>query len=80
MAAKPLDPKEMGFYISLAQVGMEMAVPPAIGVWLDSRFGWQPWGVIVGAVLGFTAGILHLIQLVSRRQDGDSAGPKQGAP
>jgi F0F1-type ATP synthase assembly protein I len=80
MAAKPLDPKEMGFYLSLAQVGLEMAVPPAIGLWLDHQFGWAPWGVIVGAVLGFLTGMLHLVQFLGRSQDGDASQPKQRTP
>jgi F0F1-type ATP synthase assembly protein I len=78
MSAKPPDPKEMGFYLSLAQVGLEMAVPPGLGLWLDHQFGWTPWGVIVGAVLGFVTGILHLVQLVGRNQDAGPSGPKQG--
>jgi F0F1-type ATP synthase assembly protein I len=80
MAARPLDPKEMGFYVSLAQVGMEMAVPAAVGLWLDNQFGWQPWGVISGAVLGFVTGMLHLLQLLSRQPNSDSNRPHKGPP
>src|SRR5439155_8831608 len=39
---------------AMASVGIEMVIPILIGNYLDSRFGWQPWGVLVGAVVGFT--------------------------
>jgi len=42
-----------------------MAVPPAVGAYLDSRFGWSPWGVIVGAGLGLTVGLIHLVALAN---------------
>jgi F0F1-type ATP synthase assembly protein I len=80
MAPRPLDPKEMGFYASLAQIGLEMAAPAGIGLWLDHRFDWHPWGVIVGAVLGFLGGMLHLLQLLNRHQEPDSPRSKQGPP
>jgi F0F1-type ATP synthase assembly protein I len=80
MAAKPPDPKELGFYVALAQIGLEMAVPAGVGLWLDHLFDWHPWGVIVGAVLGFGGGMLHLLQLVNRHQEQDSSPPKPGSP
>lgn len=45
-------------------IGLEMALPPAGGWWLDERWGTEPWLLIAGAVLGFAAGMLHLLQLV----------------
>ena len=66
MASGPPDPKEIGFYWSLAQVGFEMVVPIALGVFLDNRFGWTPWAAIVGAVFGFAGGLGHLILLLNR--------------
>ena len=33
----------------------QMVVPIAVGVWLDDRNGWSPWGAVVGAVLGFAS-------------------------
>ena len=54
MSLGPLHPKEMGYYFTLAKVGLEMVVPIALGLWLDNLFGWQPWGVVGGAVLGLT--------------------------
>jgi F0F1-type ATP synthase assembly protein I len=79
MAARAPDPKVMGHYLALAQVGMEMVVPAGIGLWLDKTFDWRPWGVIVGAGLGLFLGMLHLIVLLGRRQDQDSTRRKPDA-
>jgi F0F1-type ATP synthase assembly protein I len=65
------DRKEMGRYLALAQVGLEMVVPAGVGVALDYSFGWAPWGVIVGAVLGLIGGMAHLIHLAGQ---GEAAG------
>jgi F0F1-type ATP synthase assembly protein I len=61
------DPKELGFYFALAQVGTEMVVPLGLGVALDYYLNWMPWGSIVGAVLGFVGGLAHLLVLLRRR-------------
>ena len=58
-------------YRGLALIGTavgEMVVPVLIGAWLDSRNGWSPWGMLVGAVLGFGGGFAHLV-IASRRAD-----------
>jgi F0F1-type ATP synthase assembly protein I len=81
MAAKPpLDPREMGFYVSLAQVGLEMVVPVVVGLLLDRYLAWHPWGVAVGAILGLATGLLHLVALASRHQDPNSSQRKRDSP
>ena len=72
-----LDPKEMGRYVALGQVGLEMVIPIGLGLALDYYLGWTPWAAVAGAVLGFVGGIAHLIYLVSKMQDGDGS-PKAG--
>jgi F0F1-type ATP synthase assembly protein I len=67
------DPKELGRYFALAQVGLEMVVPVVVGLVLDARFDWSPWGAVVGAVLGLTSGVAHLVVISNR-------GEKNGAP
>jgi F0F1-type ATP synthase assembly protein I len=74
------DPKEIGHYYALAQVGLEMVLPVVAGLLLDSRLGWQPWGVVVGAVLGLVAGLAHLIFLVDRWDKSRSAKRRQDKP
>jgi len=58
-------------------VGLEFAAPALIGHLLDSWWGTSPVAMLVGAVFGFAAGLLHLIRLAhassSTRPPSDSA-------
>jgi F0F1-type ATP synthase assembly protein I len=77
MPERPPNAKELGYYVTLAQIGTEMAVPAGIGVALDYYFRWRtPWGVIAGAVFGLIAGLAHLVFLASQEQDSGSE-PRQ---
>jgi len=62
------NPRELGYYLSLAQVGMEMVVPIGLGAWAQDVFDFRPWGVVVGAALGLIVGLTHLV-LLSNRQN-----------
>jgi F0F1-type ATP synthase assembly protein I len=75
MSPKPLGPRELGFYVALSQVGLEMAVPPAVGLWLDKQLGWAPWGVIGGGLVGFMVGMVHLWQLLRQPPADQGSGP-----
>ena len=57
--------KDLGRYLALGQVGLEMAAPIALGMLLDSYMGWSPWGIIAGAVIGLIGGLTHLVQMTS---------------
>ncbi|MFQ5730651.1 MAG: AtpZ/AtpI family protein [Planctomycetaceae bacterium] len=48
----------------ITTVGLEMALPAALGNYLDGRWGTGPWLVICGAALGFFIGMRHLLQFV----------------
>jgi F0F1-type ATP synthase assembly protein I len=67
----------------MAQVGLEMVAPVALGWWLDERLGLRPWLLVVGVVVGFSIGILHLT-LLSRdktlTRDHEPPPPKQPPP
>jgi F0F1-type ATP synthase assembly protein I len=76
MRNKPWNAKEFGYFMSISQIGMEMAVPVALGVLVDLYFNWGPWAAIAGAVLGFTGGLAHLIALVNKSNN-DSSKPKR---
>lgn len=54
----------------ITSLGCELAVPAALGYWLDTRWGTGPWLLVTGAVLGFLAFMTHLLQLAKQ-----SAGP-----
>jgi F0F1-type ATP synthase assembly protein I len=76
MSKDPLDVRRIGFYYSVAQVGLEMAVPPAIGMWIDSFFPGQHWGVIVGGMLGLAIGIIHLTALMNQSRQREDNTPR----
>lgn len=77
MTDKPPTAREMGYYLSLAQIGMEMVAPVVLGVLLDVYVHTVPWGIIVGAFLGFGLGLIHLITLVNREEKADAARKEQ---
>jgi hypothetical protein len=71
------DRKELARYMAIGQVGLEMAAPPALGVYLDMTFGWSPWGVVVGAAVGLIGGLAHLIHLANKKEEGPGPSDKQ---
>ena len=54
----------------VASVGLSFAfalvIGAVIGYWLDQRFGWKPWGVLIGSALGFAAGVRN-VYLVTKK-------------
>lgn len=52
-------------YVSL---GVELVAPMIVGVlggmWLDGRFGTNPWLTITGALVGMAAGFLQFFRRV----------------
>jgi F0F1-type ATP synthase assembly protein I len=58
--------KDLGRYLAIGQVGLEMVAPIILGVVLDTYLNWSPWGVVVGATVGLIGGMAHLIQLANR--------------
>jgi ATP synthase protein I len=69
-------PREMGYYFALAQVGVEMVVPTLLGYWIDSWLGTTPWITIVAAVLGFAAGMIHLIMILRQKDRDEKSGKR----
>ena len=47
-------------------IGLEIAVGAAlgtvVGLWLDRKYGWSPWGVVAGSMIGVAAGMYLLIR------------------
>ena len=50
-------------------IAMQMALPPAIGWWVDGKLKTSPWLLAAGAVLGFVASLLQLIKLAKDSED-----------
>lgn len=71
------DRKDMGRYVALGQVGMEMVAPIVAGLAVDHYFGCRPWGVIVGAVLGPVGGFVHLVHMLNKMDAKDSSRSDQ---
>jgi len=44
-------------------IGLEFALPPLGGAWLDRWSGTSPWLTVVGAVLGFAVGMMHILRI-----------------
>jgi F0F1-type ATP synthase assembly protein I len=66
------DRKELGRYLALSQIGLEMVVPILVGLALDHYLGWTPWALIAGAVLGLCMGLVHLVHLLNKMDTKDS--------
>lgn len=71
------DRKELGRYVALGQVGLEMVVPVILGLGLDHWLGWAPWGVVGGAVLGLCGGLAHLVVMANKADQTTSSGRDQ---
>lgn len=56
----------VGWAYRVMSVGLEFVLPALLGHWVDGRLGTQPWGVLLGAVLGFGLGMVHLLQIATR--------------
>jgi len=54
----------------MASVGLEVAVGVglglAVGYWIDRKFKTDPWGMLIGAAIGFAAGMYMLFKDVTR--------------
>lgn len=79
MPESPLNPREYGRYVTIAQVGMEMAACIGVGLLLDRWLDWTPWGIVGGAVFGLIAGLAHLASLANRGGNGDSPQRRDGS-
>jgi F0F1-type ATP synthase assembly protein I len=64
------DPKQVGAYLLLAQVGVDLVAPIIVGLIIDQSLGWTPWATVAGAVLGLVGGLYHLVVIVNRPKNG----------
>lgn len=61
--------REMGYYLALAQVGLEFVVPTVLGLLLDHWLGTSPWLTVGLTVLGFVGGLFHLVTLLRKFEE-----------
>tara|TARA_R110002111_G_scaffold153375_1_gene220196 strand:+ start:166410 stop:166697 length:288 start_codon:yes stop_codon:yes gene_type:complete len=52
----------------LITVSLEMALPAFLGHWLDGKWGTTPWLTAIGALLGFTLGLTHLLRIAKEAE------------
>lgn len=71
------DRNDMGRYVALSQIGLEMVAPIVLGLVLDHYLGWTPWALIAGAVLGLVGGLVHLVHLLNKMDAKDSSRSDQ---
>jgi F0F1-type ATP synthase assembly protein I len=45
---------------------LALVIGVAGGLWLDSRAGTAPWGVLIGFALGVAAGILNVYRVTKQ--------------
>ena len=58
---------EYAEYLALGtHIAASMLVPVVMGIYADSRWDLSPWGVIIGALIGFGSMISIVIKLASR--------------
>lgn len=60
----------MQWVARITNIGLEMALPTLLGYWLDGQLGTSPWLLVVGALLGFGVGMLHLLSMAGGRGGG----------
>jgi F0F1-type ATP synthase assembly protein I len=68
------DPKQTGLAYALAQISTEMVAPIVLGVIVDVKLDWKPWGTLVGVVIGLVGGFAHLVALLNRPK---GSGPRE---
>jgi F0F1-type ATP synthase assembly protein I len=80
MPQGPLNPRDLGRFVAIGQVGMEMVAPVGIGLALDHYLGWTPWATVAGACLGLVVGITHLVVLANRSDEGNANRSNRDPP
>ena len=58
--------KAWGWGHQATAISLEMVLPSVLGLWIDRQLGTLPVCLILGAVFGVAAGMIHLLQFVRR--------------
>src|SRR5678815_5534853 len=70
---KPMPQDQNTNWGSMAGVGLQIGVGVGLGClvgwWLDNKYGWSPWGVVVGSMLGLASGMYLMIKETLKKQD-----------
>jgi F0F1-type ATP synthase assembly protein I len=55
-----------------SSIGLQMAIPAAVGWWVDSQWKTTPGFLIAGVVLGFVAAMFELVKLARDSEQANS--------
>lgn len=58
----------------ITTVALEMVVPAVLGWWVDQKLGTVVVFVVLGAAVGMTTAIVHLLRMTSAARPGDGPG------
>lgn len=58
--------KAWGWGYQAISISLEMVVPGLLGLWIDRVVGTLPLFLILGAIFGMIAGMIHLLQFAKR--------------
>jgi len=63
----------------VSTIGLEFALPPLAGAGLDRWWGSSPWATVIGAVLGFAVGMMHVLRIAGAetKRLGPPGGPRR---
>lgn len=60
----PVSPDpSLGKYLGLGlNIAIGVGIGYFVGDWLDRKYGWSPWGMLVSVLLGMSGGMYLLIK------------------
>jgi len=72
-ASEPQSPLSAGLTWAsrLSTLGVEFSAPPLVGYYLDQKLGTAPLGILLGMVLGFVVGMLHILRFARESSRAD---------
>jgi len=79
VARQPDSQRDLGSLFALAQTGVEMVAPVAVGLVADNYFGSSPIGVAAGALIGLAGGLTHMLIMLKRAEERGPSEPPRGA-
>jgi ATP synthase protein I len=78
----PRGGRQLAALTKLASVGIEFSISTLVGLlggrWLDGKLGTEPWLMIVGLVLGVSAGMRSLLRAARTANERSRSNEREG--